>query len=119
MRNINILIFVNRFVLVMTVILYITFVYGLYAQLLLGVFQLITGLGLLLFWKQLTKDNRKRLGYYWLAVVVYFGLGFFGAFEVFNASWISLIVIPLGIAGYFTYFLELMRTKRRNVFSLN
>lgn len=118
MRNINILVYLNRFAVVITALLYITVVYGMIAQLFLGIFHIITAIGLLTFWSKLTVKHKRLLLTYWLIVGLYTLLVTNGVLFFSTWNWIGIIVFPLLIAFYFTYFLESIRTKRRNVFSL-
>ena len=119
MKNINTLIVVNRLFVVLTVVLYIIVLYGLMAQFVLGAFQVLTGFGLLFFWKRLTTKHRTLLKYYWLSIGIYFGLLYSGVFSLIDKPWLDILVIPGMITFYFTYVLESFRMRRRNVFSLN
>lgn len=115
MKYINIPIYLNRFIFGITLVLYVTIFYGLYAQIILGGFQLITAFTLLFFWMKLTKKQRERLLKYWVFVVVY---GLLWVTEFFNSLkgdfiWIVIyILIPLSIAGYLTYILESLKTRK-------
>jgi len=115
MKYINIPIYLNRFIFGITAILYLTIFYGLYAQIILGGFQLITAFTLLCFWMKLTKKQRERLLKYWVFVAVY---GLLWITEFFNNlksdfTWIVIyILIPLSIAGYLTFILESFKTKK-------
>ena len=115
MKYINIPIYLNRYILGITGILYLTIFYGLYAQIILGGFQLITAFTLLFFWVKLTKKQRERLLKYWVFVAVY-GLLWVTAFLdglKGDLGWvIAYILIPLSIASYLTFILESLKTRK-------
>lgn len=108
----------NRIMLVLTVVLYLTLIYGMLAQILLGFFQLMVAIVLGMRWFRLTESNKKKLSYYWCSVVLYFLLWFTPVFQFTTFSWLVISIIPMIIAGYFTYFLESFVAKRKSVFSL-
>jgi Na+/proline symporter len=114
----KILIYLNRIILIVTGILYFTIIFGLLAQIVLGAFQVIIGVGLLFFWNRLTKRQQKLLRVYGLITGVYLALWFVPSFHESDFIWLKLSIIPIAISLYFTYFLETLRIKRRNVFSL-
>lgn len=115
MKYINIPIYLNRFLIGITGMLYFTIFLGLYAQIVLGGFQLLTAFVLLFFWMKLTKKQRERLLKYWFFVVLY---GVLWVTEFFNnlkgdfGSIITYVLIPLSIAGYLTFILESLKKKK-------
>lgn len=113
MKYINIPVYLNRVILGITGILYLTIILGLYAQIVLGGFQLLSGLILLICWRKLAREDRKTLLIYWSLVLLY---GFFwsiGAFDKLkNFGVLIYIFIPLGIAAYFTFFLESLKIRK-------
>ena len=54
MKNIKLLVKTNRVIFGITLLLYLTIFLGLYAQIVLGVFQVITALVLAMSWTKLT-----------------------------------------------------------------
>ena len=107
MEYIGILIHVNRVIVWATLILYATFFLGLCAQIVLGCSQVLTGIVLLYFIKNFSKKNQKRLKFYWGFVITYGILwitGFINFYDDFVI--IAKIILPLSIAGYFTFILE-------------
>ncbi len=115
MKYINIPVYLNRFILGTTLMLYVTIFYGLYAQIVLGGFQLITAFVLLFFWMKLKKKQRERLLKYWSFVLLY---GVLWVTEFFNilkgdfGSIITYVLIPLSIAGYLTFILESLKANK-------
>jgi apolipoprotein N-acyltransferase len=112
MKYINIPIYLNRFIFIATVALYITIFLGLYAQIVLGAFQLITAFVLLFFWMKLSDKQRERLLKYWFFVGVYGALWYTNSFENLKSDfmWVVIfILIPLSIAGYLTFVLESLK----------
>jgi hypothetical protein len=114
MKNI---IVTNRVMMGITLVLYITIVYGLMFQLLLGFFQLISGLCFLFFWKRLSKHIQSAMLLYYMVSLVYLAIYFSGLFDIWD-NWFFVIVIPYGIAIYFTYILETIQRKRGSTFGL-
>lgn len=116
MKHINILNFLNRFIMILTVGLYATFYLGLLAQVVLGVYQLLVALSLLLFLKSYEKKQRKMLITYW-GITLFYGvfalLGIMPANDILKLFF--WIVIPMSIAGYFTYLLETIKTSYGNI----
>lgn len=111
MKNIILtIIYLNRFIGIMTVMLYATFILGLYAQIILGAFQVVSFLILLLFIKHFQKSEKKMLLIYFIVTVSFF-LGWYLISEVFSLplddylGMALLIFIPISIATYFTYIL--------------
>ncbi|MDT7832246.1 hypothetical protein RQM59_07630 [Flavobacteriaceae bacterium S356] len=113
MKYINIPIYLNRFIFGITALLYLTIVYGLYAQIVLGGFQLITAFILLFLLPKLTNKQKNNLLKYWLIVVAYGLLWFTGLFSASIEFWIGFIIIPLSIAIYFTVILESLKIQKR------
>lgn len=113
MKYINIPIYLNRVILGITGVLYFTIFFGLYAQIVLGAFQVVTGLILLLVINKLKEKSKKTLLIYWTMVVSYFFLWSIGVFDQLGDWWVFYyILIPLGIATYFTFFLESLKNRK-------
>ena len=53
----KIIYYINKIILLLTAILYITIFYGLYAQIVLGFIQVLSSLILLFFWKRINKKQ--------------------------------------------------------------
>ncbi len=93
--------------MLITLILYATFILGLYAQIILGFSQVLTGIVLLFFIKKFSKENQTRLKYYWGFVLSYGFLWSIDFLNFYDDLWVvSLIILPLSIAIYFTFILE-------------
>ena len=95
-----------------TLLLYLTIFLGLYAQIVLGFFQVIVALVLLGFLGKLSKKLTKHLIVYWIIVLLY-GLLYLLEVKIFNIMgdlwWFVIVVVPMSIAGYFTYVLESLK----------
>lgn len=106
--------YLNRFIGVMTIMLYATFILGFCAQIVLGAFQIISFLILLLFLKHFSKSEKRMLLVYFL-VTAFFFLGWYLISEVFKSDLNNhlemglMILIPMSIAVYFTYILEKLK----------
>lgn len=110
MKYLNILIWINRIVLTITIILYATLILGLYAQIVLGFTQVLSAVILLFFVKQFSLKNQNRITIYW-GITLFYGLLYLAdLFDKLDSLWVvMLILIPLSIAGYFTYIIESLR----------
>ena len=107
MKNADIPVYINRFFMLTTLVLYLTVFWGLLAQIFLGAFQVLTGLFLLFFLNRIPEKIKKHLMYYWISVLIYGAFYLINRFESFEDYWVlSIILVPMGIAGYFTYILE-------------
>ena len=111
MKNTITFVFLNRAMMLLTLTLYLTVIYGLIAQIVLGFFQLLVGLWLLYFLKKLPKRSQYLIVVYWMISVIYIALLFLGDF-IFWEEWLTIIGIPYGIALFFTYILEQLKTKK-------
>lgn len=100
--------YLNLIVYVLTLVLYLTILGGLYAQIALGAIQLLTGLIIFFFWKSYTPKIKKQLTYYWAIVAVY-GSCWLVDWDDFGGDLffiIAIILIPITIASYFMYVLN-------------
>lgn len=95
----------NKICLIITGILYLTIVFGLYAQIVLGGIQILSALGLAFFWNKLKSSHKKQFTLYWILVLSY-GLGWYLKIDFNNYWWIGIILIPMSIAIYFVWFLN-------------
>ncbi|WP_456440481.1 hypothetical protein [Psychroserpens sp.] len=103
---------INKFAIIITLALYLTLVFGLYAQIVLGAIQVISSLLLILFWKKLSKKSKVKLFIYWTLVSVY-GICWHSDWNIFSQEIIivfGIIIIPMSIAGYFYYILKETKT---------
>lgn len=99
---------INKVLLIATIVLYATLYLGLYAQVVLGVIQIISAFLLLFFWNDLQKEHKKMLLLYYTLVVIY-GVACLINWNVDNEMLIflfGLILIPMGMAVYFTILLH-------------
>ena len=101
----------NKGVLILTLVLYLTLILGLYAQMVLGTIQLLSALFLFLRWNIFSIQTKKQLTIYWVIVILY------GTCWLFEWTFINelalliigIIIIPLSIAGYFLYILNTIK----------
>lgn len=113
MKNINIPVYINRFLIATTGVLYLTIFLGLFAQIVLGAFQVLTGFVLLFFLDKMHEKGRKGLINYWISVLIYGAVYLLIGFDDLDDFWVIMyILIPLTIAGYFTYVLESLKNKK-------
>lgn len=108
---------VNKAVLIITILLYLTIYLGLYAQIVLGVVQVLSSFLLLFFWKSISKNNKNKLYMYWIIIILY-GLGWFIDWESLKSLFFfifTVIIIPVGIAIAFVILLN----RIKNDYSLN
>ncbi|WP_299890192.1 hypothetical protein [uncultured Lacinutrix sp.] len=100
---------INLFIIITTAILYLTVILGLYAQVVLGVTQVLTSLILIFYWKSTSKKNKNKLFNYWSFVVIYW-IGWLipwpNSLENTFGFVIGLIIIPLSISVYFITLLD-------------
>lgn len=93
--------------MIITLLLYTTFILGLYAQIILGAFQILTGIVLLFFIKNFSKENKNRLSIYWCLTIGYGLTWLTSLLDFLDSLWVVLLIIlPLSIASYFTFILE-------------
>jgi len=95
---------INKWSFIVTLLLYITVIGGLLAQIALGSIQIIISIILLLQLKKLNHESRKHISIYWVLVVMY-GLTWFLFQPPFNDFFLFTyyIFIPMSIAAYFVY----------------
>lgn len=107
--------YLNKFVLITTLVFYLTIFLGLYAQIALGAVQLLSALILFLYWKVFSKKTKKQLYIYWLIVALYGVLCLFDWKNINNGFIIILgfIVIPMLIAGYFFYIINSVKNIKK------
>ena len=98
----------NKGVLILTLVLHLTIILGLYAQMALGAVQLLTALFLLFRWNLFAQQTKKQLKIYWTLVLLYGSCWFF-KWNFLNDEILiigGIILIPISIAGYFLYILN-------------
>jgi hypothetical protein len=96
----------NKIALVITAILYLTIIFGLYAQIVLGGLQLLSALIISFFWGKINTKQKKHLLIYWAIVLIY-GIGWYLKIEINNLWWIlGIIIIPMSVATYFVWILS-------------
>jgi len=98
--------------MIITAVLYITVYLGMIFQIALGAYQVIVALIMLFSYKQLLKRDKSRILVYWLVVflfALFWSLGWLEAgHEIF-----PMVIYPMSIAVYFTFFLEKLGTKNQ------
>lgn len=99
---------INKIALILNLLLYLTFFYGLYAQIILGTLQILTAIIVFFFWKKIPKKSKERIYIYWGLVTIY---SLFWVFDMNNFNniyslLIGMILIPMSIAIYFVITLR-------------
>ncbi|WP_064967098.1 hypothetical protein [Tenacibaculum ovolyticum] len=109
MKIISIVKVINRILIVLTVLSYVTIFIGFVFQTVLGIFQILSAIILSFYYNKIKKDRRLQLIFYWCFVITY-GLLWFSSFRDVSNNFFDFILfyvlIPLSIAGYFTLILE-------------
>lgn len=111
MKIINILVYLNRFFIGSTIILYVTIFLGLLAQIALGGLQVLSAIFLIFIFKKLKVQRKKELIIYWCFVIFY---ALLWNVEITNPTndWyetLFYVLIPLSLAIYFSYIIESIR----------
>ena len=63
---------INKISFVITALLFITIIYGFFAEMYLGVIQVLSSLLLLIYWNDYSKKEKERLLLYYKLVIGYF-----------------------------------------------
>lgn len=100
----------NKIVYIITVALYITVIYGMLFQILLGAIQVIFFFVLLFNYDKFSKEIKQHLGIYG-ALSGIFLVVFFSSLEFFGQNFLLIIFIPMGIATYFTYIVYQLKQR--------
>lgn len=99
---------INKALLILTIILDFTALFGLYAQILLGFTQLCIALYISFNYKKIEKKLKYQIINYWIYVILYFSFFTYILLEEKNVidNYIimitTVIIIPMTIAIYFT-----------------
>lgn len=99
---------INKIALIITLVLYVTIVLGLYAQIVLGTIQVVSALILFFFWKQFSKKTKEQLYIYWTIVIAY-GICWLNDLKSLNEDFVlifGVMIIPMSIAIYFVHILR-------------
>ena len=105
---------INNALLIITIILDFTIIFGLYAQILLGFIQLCIALYISFHFKILEKKLKYQIINYWIYVFIYFSFFTYLFLEEKSImdNYIILIttimILPMTIATYFTIILNKM-----------
>lgn len=103
---------INKALLIITIILDFTILFGLYAQILLGFTQVCIALYISINYKKLEKKLKYQIINYWIYVILYFSFFTYLFMEEKNVidNYIimitTIIIIPMTIAIYFTFTLN-------------
>ena len=98
---------INRVVLAITLILYTTIFLGLYSQIVLGITQVFSAILLIPIVTKVSNKHKIRLSIYFIIITIYGLSHLLGTLEKLDDFIILIIiVIPMSIAGYFTFILE-------------
>ncbi len=95
---------INKVAFILTLILYVTIIYGMITQILLGITQLTIAVILLFKKDDLTEEINKYMNYYWGLVFGFFifiGLLYYNIFP--DIARLLIFIIPICIAGYFVF----------------
>ncbi|MFC0604740.1 hypothetical protein [Winogradskyella pulchriflava] len=95
----------NKIILIITLILYLTLILGLYAQIVLGAVQLLSAISITFLWEKFENRNKKQLMIYWFVVIIY-GIGWLIEINLNDFWWLGIIIIPMSIAIYFVWILN-------------
>lgn len=103
---------INKALLIITIILDFTILFGLYAQILLGFTQLCIALYISFNYKKLEKKLKFQIINYWIYVLIYFSFFTYifsekeSILDNFIIMVTTIIIIPMIIAIYFTITLN-------------
>ncbi|AXO81385.1 hypothetical protein DZC78_13630 [Olleya aquimaris] len=99
----------NKIILITTAIFYLTIILGLYAQIALGIIQILSAIGILVLWKNYDYNQKKHLKTYWLFVIIY-GLRWLFFKESVDDIWLlDIIILPMTLAVYFVWILHKLK----------
>lgn len=102
---------------IVTLLLYITVLLGMIAQLFLGIIHLMVAAYLYLNYQRLETPDRQRLNFYMALVVFYFlGLGLNESWEMDQNDAVLvtyLFIIPMLIGAYFVWVVHKIRNNER------
>ncbi len=104
---------INLIAIIITLLLYVTIIFGMYAQIILGALQLISGLIVIFYLNKLSNKSREKIYIYWILVFLYviaWNLDWQN-FDKYILSIIIPFVIPMLIACYFVYTLRIAKTE--------
>ncbi|WP_347922648.1 hypothetical protein [Pontimicrobium sp. SW4] len=104
----KILYILNKAILIITAILYLTLFLGLYSQIVLGLMQVFTSIILLFYWKKIKQQLRIKLYKYWIIISIYgllWLIDWNASIELYVFVF-GVIAIPLCIAVYFLSILN-------------
>lgn len=111
---------VNIWMYGITLVLYITVIGGLLAQILLGIGQVVMSIILLSRYSELTKKEKTHLNTYYALAGSYLILIFATAESMFINGYMIILfymVIPMAIGGYFVYVTKLLSESNLEVTS--
>ncbi|WP_452221654.1 hypothetical protein [Lacinutrix salivirga] len=111
----------NKIILIITALLYLTLILGLYAQIVLGAVQVISSFLLLAVWSKMSNLNKQKLFMYWIITSVY-GMCWLFDWQSLNSEYfwvLAIIVIPMGIAVYFQLLLNKINKEIKQKNSIN
>lgn len=103
---------INKALLIITIILDFTILFGLYAQILLGFTQLCLALYISFNYKKLEKKLKYQIINYWIYVFIYFSFFIYlilkekSIMDNYIILITTIIIIPMTIAIYFTITLN-------------
>jgi len=106
---------INKFALIITLVLYLTIYLGMYAQIVLGALQVISSILLLFYWERIPNNLQKKTYLYWFTITVY-GLCWLLKWNIhgtFQAVLIitGLFVLPMLIAIFFLLLLGRIKSQ--------
>lgn len=105
--------YINKVILIITAILYLTLYLGLYSQIVLGITQVLSSLILLFYWNRIDKKFRIKLYWYWTIITLY---GLLWLLDWGNSGntfviVLGIIIAPMSVAIYFFTILNKLKHK--------
>ena len=106
MRSFIVIRDVNRVLMSINIILYLTIYLGMIFQILLGISHLLIAVGLFYFWNYFDRKDKINLITYWIVVLSYGLTWYLDWFNNMRHNIFYFFIIPMLIAVIFTLFLE-------------
>jgi len=108
--------YLNKIAFIITLLLYMTIVYGMFSQMFLGGIQVISAAILFLSWSKFSKKTKEHLSIYWVLSSIY-GICWLFEWKSFDETFIiifGIMVLPMAIAAYFLYILNSIKDIKKS-----